>query len=85
VRACRHPDEADAENIDEALSAIANHIWRPLRQIYDAQQKATAEGSDALAKLAPGVPDEIKALFEDESCTKLTANVSTPPLPLALS
>lgn len=63
VWACKHPDEQDAENVEEGVTALNSHVWRPIRQL-------------SADKTYPGVPDDIKALFKDPACDQLNFNSS---------
>ncbi|GAC99113.1 neddylation-related protein [Pseudozyma hubeiensis SY62] len=57
INASRLAGNLDAENFDEAVSALGKHLWRPLAS------KGAGGG---------GVPDEVEAMFEDAACSNVT-------------
>ncbi len=59
INASRLAGNPDAENFDEAVSALGKHLWRPL-------------ASNGVG--GGGVPDEVKAMFQDAACNDLTAS-----------
>lgn len=61
INASRLSTNADAENFDEAVSALGKHLWRPL-------------ASNGVG--GGGVPEEVLAMFQDPSCTSLTPSSS---------
>ncbi|EST05696.1 Molybdenum cofactor biosynthesis, MoeB [Kalmanozyma brasiliensis GHG001] len=59
INASRLAGNPDAENFDEAVSALGKHLWRPL-------------ASNGVG--GGGVPDEVQAMFKDDACTNVTAS-----------
>ncbi|KIS66093.1 uncharacterized protein UMAG_05834 [Mycosarcoma maydis] len=57
VNASRVASNPDAENFDEAISALGKHLWRPI-------------ASNGVG--GGGVPDEVEAMFQDAACDNLT-------------
>lgn len=59
INASRLAGNPDAENFDEAISALGKHLWRPL-------------ASNGVG--GGGVPDEVQAMFKDPACDALSAS-----------
>ncbi|SPO32063.1 related to auxin-resistance protein [Ustilago trichophora] len=57
VNASRLAGNPDAENFDEAVAALGKHVWRPL-------------ASNGVG--GGGVPDDVKAMFQDAACNDIT-------------
>lgn len=57
INASRRANNPDAENLDEAISALGKHLWRTL-------------ASNGVG--GGGVPDEVQTLFQDAACSNLT-------------
>lgn len=59
INASRLAGNLDAENFDEAVSALGKHLWRPL-------------ASNGVG--GGGVPDEVQAMFKDDACSNVDAS-----------
>ncbi|SPO25263.1 related to auxin-resistance protein [Ustilago trichophora] len=57
INASRLAGNPDAENFDEAVAALGKHLWRPL-------------ASNGIG--GGGVPDDVKAMFQDAACNDIT-------------